>query len=80
MRTGERDAEETSPGEGSKIGIDIDPARNDAKAPKSWELAEGHRFALEVLQLRIRRDILKFIAEGVFSTEEIAEKFGIDER
>ena len=45
-----------------------------------WESAEGHRFALEVLQLKVRRDILKLIGEGVVSTEEIAEKFGIDER
>lgn len=80
MSPGERDAEETGSGEGSKVGICIDPAGNDAKAPKSWESAEGHRFALEVLQLRIRRDILKLIAEGVFSTEEIAKKFGINER
>ncbi len=62
------------------VGIGIEPAGSDAEAPKSWESAEGHRFALEVLQLRVRRDILKFIGEGVVSTEEIAEKFGIHER
>lgn len=60
--------------------IEIEPAGSDAEAPKSWESAEGHRFALEVLQLRVRRDILKLIGDGVRSTEEIAEKFDLDEK
>jgi hypothetical protein len=29
---------------------------------KWWETADDHRFALEVLQLKLRREILKFIA------------------
>lgn len=44
------------------------------------ESAEDHRFALEVLQLRIRRDILKFIDEDIRSAEEVAKEFGINER
>ncbi|KQC15763.1 MAG: hypothetical protein APR56_12365 [Methanosaeta sp. SDB] len=67
--------EERGPEGRPEVGIET----KSAAEPRSWESAEEHRFALEVLQLRVRRDILKFIAGGVFSTEEIAEKFGIDE-
>jgi hypothetical protein len=58
----------------------IDPAEGGGEEPRWWESAEGHRFALEVLQLAVRRDILKFIGEGVVLTEEVAAEFGIDER
>ena len=37
--------------------------------------AEDHRFALEVLQLKLRRKILKFIREKKRTTEEIQEQF-----
>lgn len=36
-----------------------------------WESAEDHRFALEVLQLPLRRKMLSFIAVGVRSNEKI---------
>lgn len=49
-------------------------------APEWWESAEGHRFALEVLQLKVRRDILKLVGDVFMSTEVVAEKFGIDEK
>lgn len=76
--------EETGQEDGSEVRsggeTEIDPAESGREEPKWWESAEGHRFALEVLQLRVRRDILKFIGEGVVSAEEIAKEFGIDER
>ncbi len=48
---------------------------------KKWYEAgsEGHRFACEVLQLRIRREIMKFIGTGVKSKEEIKRTFGLNE-
>jgi predicted HTH transcriptional regulator len=47
---------------------------------KWWETADDHRFALEVLQLKLRRDILKFIRQDPRTEEEIAEKFALDNR
>ncbi|MGA9099944.1 MAG: helix-turn-helix domain-containing protein [Methanotrichaceae archaeon] len=44
---------------------------------KWWETAEGHRFALEVLQLGMRRKILRFIGSGTMTKEEIAKDFGL---
>jgi len=44
---------------------------------KWWESAEDHRFALEVLQLRLRRKMLSFIAGGVRSSEQIAKELKI---
>jgi hypothetical protein len=46
---------------------------------KWWESSNGHRFAGEVLQLRIRREIMKFIGLGVKTREEIALAFGMKE-
>jgi len=43
--------------------------------PKWWMTAEDHRFALEVLQLKLRRKILKFIRDKKRTTEEIQEQF-----
>ncbi len=60
--------------------VEMDIPDGGGTEPKWWESAEGHRFALEVLQLRLRRDILKFIGDGVAPAEVVAEKFGIDER
>jgi predicted transcriptional regulator len=49
-------------------------AENDAKW---WETADDHRFALEVLQLKLRREILKFIANNPRKKEEIMENFSL---
>jgi predicted transcriptional regulator len=40
-----------------------------------WETAEDHRFALDVLQLSLRREILRFIGRNVKSVDEIANGF-----
>jgi DNA-binding transcriptional ArsR family regulator len=58
----------------------IEASVSGGEVPKWWDSAEGHRFALEVLQLRVRRDILKLVAEGTGSAEEVAGVLGIDER
>ena len=44
---------------------------------KWWETAEDHRFALEVLQLGLRRRMLKFIGPGTRTLDEVAGEFGI---
>jgi hypothetical protein len=49
-------------------------ARREAKW---WETAEGHRFALEVLQLPLRRRILKFAARGMKQRVEIEREFDL---
>jgi predicted transcriptional regulator len=43
------------------------------------ETSEGHRFAGEVLQLRIRREIMKFIGSKVRTRREIEMAFGLKE-
>ncbi len=53
----------------------IDASKEEAQW---WETAEDHRFALEVLQQRLRRDILKFISQGPRTEEDIAKKFSIN--
>jgi len=42
---------------------------------KWWETAEDHRFALEVLQLGLRRKILRFVGSGTRTKEEIVKEF-----
>lgn len=49
-------------------------ARRDAKW---WETAEGHRFALEVLQLPLRRKILKLVAGELKSRQQIERETGL---
>ena len=34
-----------------------------------WEGPEGHRFALEVLQLTLRRSVLRLVASGMKDAE-----------
>jgi hypothetical protein len=50
-----------------------------AENKKWWETSEGHRFAGEVLQLRIRRNIMKFIGTGIKTKMEIEKTFGLSE-
>ncbi len=45
---------------------------------KWWESAEEHRFALEVLQLGLRRRILKYIGSMIRTKEEIAKEFSLN--
>lgn len=54
------------------------PSEPDWKA-KWWETAEDHRFALEVLQLPLRRELLKFVSSGLKSYEQIENEFKLGE-
>ena len=40
---------------------------------RGWEGPEGHRFALEVLQLTLRRKKLRLVASGMKDTEQIGQ-------
>ena len=44
---------------------------------KWWWSAEDHKFALEVLQLRLRRNILRFLGQGTRTIDEIEKEFGL---
>ncbi len=58
-----------------------EPNRHDISPTdaKWWETAEDHKFALEVLQLRLRRNILKFLGHGTRTRDEIEKEFGLGE-
>ena len=45
--------------------------------PKWWETADGHKFALDVLQLGLRRSILRFIGIKIRSKRDIEKNFGL---
>lgn len=69
------------------MNIDYDQSESDLCKPsapgedKEWleNGSEGHRFLGEVLQLRIRREIMKFIGPGIKTEEEIERAFGLNE-
>ncbi|MCK9566981.1 MAG: hypothetical protein M0Q43_13160 [Methanothrix sp.] len=50
---------------------------NEKNEAKWWEGAEDHRFALEVLQLGLRRKMLRFIVGGMKSNDQIAIKLDL---
>jgi predicted transcriptional regulator len=50
-----------------------------SKSDQWWETAEDHRFALEVLQLKVRRDIMKTLASGPKPLEDITKEFDLKE-
>lgn len=56
------------------------PYKQNNNNPKWWESAEDHRFALEVLQLGIRRKMLKFVCSSIRTKEEIAREFGLSDK
>jgi hypothetical protein len=49
----------------------------DKSEARWWVSAEDHRFALEVLQLLLRRKMLSFIAGGIRSDEQIAKELAL---
>jgi hypothetical protein len=57
---------------------DIMPSDKKNEA-KWWESAQDHRFALEVLQLPLRRKMLKIIAADMKSNEQIAMELALSE-
>ena len=50
---------------------------DDKNEARWWESAEDHRFALEVLQLGLRRKMLSFIAGDMRSNCQIAKELDI---
>ena len=56
------------------------PNRPDVSLTKAkwWESAEDHKFALDVLQLRLRRNMLKFLCQETRTRNEIEKEFGLD--
>ena len=42
-----------------------------------WEGAEGHRFALEVLQLSLRRQMLRLIASGMNDARQMGAELNL---
>jgi predicted transcriptional regulator len=58
---------------------DKSPLNLTSKVAQWWETAEDHRFALEVLQLKVRRDIMKILASEPKTLEDITKAFGLKE-
>lgn len=56
---------------------DLLQSQDQKRSAKWWETAEDHRFALEVLQLRARREILKLISFEARSLDEIEKAFSL---
>lgn len=50
---------------------------DDIAHPVWWETAEEHRFALEVLQLGLRRKMLVAIARSCMSLRQIEKEFDL---
>ena len=46
---------------------------DDIDSDRGWEGPEGHRFALEVLQLTLRRRMLRLVASGMKDAEQIGQ-------
>mgnify|MGYP000866763707 CR=1 FL=1 len=44
---------------------------------RGWQGPEGHRFALEVLQLSLRRKMLRLVASGMKDAEQIGQALKI---
>ncbi|HUI39697.1 MAG TPA: hypothetical protein VLY86_02085 [Methanothrix sp.] len=44
---------------------------------KWWETPEEHRFALEVLQLPLRREVLKFVGGEARTKQEVEKEFDL---
>jgi DNA-binding CsgD family transcriptional regulator len=50
---------------------------DDIDSDRGWEGPEGHRFALEVLQLTLRRSMLRLVAGGIKDAEQIGQALKI---
>lgn len=61
----------------SKSGDESDLSRSVSGEAKWWETPEEHRFALEVLQFRLRREILKFVGKGARTKQEVERQFDL---
>ena len=50
---------------------------DDIDSDRGWEGPEGHRFALEVLQLSLRRQMLRLVAGGMKDAIQIGQALKI---
>ena len=50
---------------------------DDIDQDRGWEGAEGHRFALEVLQLSLRRQMLRLVARGMKDGKQISQALSL---
>ena len=48
-------------------------SQDEGDKDRGWEGPEGHRFALEVLQLSLRRQMLRLVAGGMNDAEQIGQ-------
>ncbi len=53
------------------------PDEKDRDQDRGWQGPEGHRFALEVLQLSLRRQMLRLVAGGLKDAEQIGQALNI---
>ena len=44
---------------------------------RGWQGPEGHRFALEVLQLSLRRQMLRLVASGMKDAKQIGQALSL---
>ncbi|MBS1193078.1 MAG: hypothetical protein H6R31_12, partial [Methanomicrobia archaeon] len=44
---------------------------------RGWQGAEGHRFALEVLQLPLRRMMLRLVASGMNAAQQLGAELNL---
>ena len=49
----------------------------DKDQDRGWQGSEGHRFALEVLQLSLRRKMLRLVAGGMKDAEQIGQALNL---
>ena len=50
---------------------------DEADKDRVWQGPEGHRFALEVLQLSLRRQMLRLVAIGMKDAEQIGQMLNL---
>ncbi len=61
----------------SKSGKESEISGSVPGEAKWWETPEEHRFALGVLQLPLRRKILKFLGSGARAKQEVEREFDL---
>ncbi|MDD1739068.1 MAG: ArsR family transcriptional regulator [Methanothrix sp.] len=50
---------------------------DETSQDRGWQGAEGHRFALEVLQLPLRRRMLRLIASGMNAAQQMGAELNL---
>jgi predicted transcriptional regulator len=50
---------------------------DETSQDRGWQGAEGHRFALEVLQLPLRRRMLRLIASGMNDAQQMGAELNL---